>query len=497
MTARPPLTIKNPITGDAIGSAPNSTPDDVQAAVTRARAAQPDWDARGAQSRARLLRLWGDALWQHRAEVIETIRRETGKNETGAFLEMIVLDNVIEYYAKHTPRLLRPQRRRTLFPVVQYARVYYRPHGVTGFITPWNYPYLNALMDAVPALAAGNTAVIKPSEITPFTAQHAVSLAYRAGLPRDVLHVVTGDGATGAALVDEVDYISLTGSTATGRTVAARAAERLIPYSLELGGKDPLIVLDDVDLDLAATMTLQGALENAGQVCMSTERVYVLDAIYDRFIDRLIHYARQLIVGPQAGYDVHVGSMTNEREVQRCETQIADAVGKGAHVVFGGQRHPDLGPLFFEPTILVDVDHSMDVMRDETFGPLIPVMRVRSAEEAIRLANDSQYGLSSAVFSRDLKRGEAVACRIQAGDTSVNRTQFVIGTPSLPSGGQKESGIGRRGGPEGLMRFVTPKAVLVDRMWISRPTLTLLDPLLYRLLIIQRALRRWLPFITP
>ncbi len=498
-TAQQPadLAIKNPVTGDVIGSVPNSSPDVVREVVARARAAQPAWDARGSLGRARLLRLWGDELWRSRDAMFQTIRRETGKNDTGAFLEMIVLDNVIEYYARHAPRLLRPQRRRTLFPVVQYARVYHRPYGVVGFITPWNYPYLNALMDAVPALIAGNTAVIKPSEITPFTALHAVELAYRAGIPRDVLRVVTGDGATGAALVDEVDTIALTGSAATGRKVAARAAQRLIPYSLELGGKDPLIVLDDVDIDLAATATLQGALENAGQVCVSTERVYVLDAVYDRFVERLIHYAAQLTIGPQAGFDVHVGSMTNEREVLHCEAQIADAIAKGARVVFGGTRRPDLGPLFFEPTILVDVDHSMDVMRDETFGPLIPVMRVSSAEDAIRLANDSRYGLSSAVFSGDLRRGEAVACRIDAGDTSVNRTQFVIGTPSLPFGGQKQSGIGRRGGPEGLMRFVTSKSVLVDRMWISRPTLTLLDPLLYRLLMLQRVLRRWIPFISP
>ncbi|MBN1964637.1 MAG: aldehyde dehydrogenase family protein, partial [Anaerolineae bacterium] len=442
---QPLIAVKNPVTGEVIGSVPNHTPDQVQAAVERARAAQPAWNARGVKDRARLLRRWADALWNDRNDLIGVIRRETGKNETGALLEVIVLDNALEYYAYRTPRLLRPRKRRTLFPLVQYARVYYRPHGVAGFITPWNYPYLNALLDVVPALVAGNAIVIKPSEITPFSAIRAVEFAHRAGIPQDVIQVVTGDGRTGAALVDYVDCIAVTGSTATGRSVAKRAAERLIPCSLELGGKDPLIVLDDVDLDLAATSVLRGALENAGQVCVSTERVYVLESVYDRFIERLCHHAEKLTIGPGDGLDVHVGSMTNEREVKRCEDQIADAVAKGARVVFGGQRRPDLGPLFFEPAILVDVDHTMEVMREETFGPIVPVMRVSSVDEAVRLANDSRYGLSGAVFTGDLKRGERIACQMDSGDVSVNRTQFVVGTPSLPMGGQKDSGLGRRG----------------------------------------------------
>lgn len=491
------IEVKSPLTGAVIGCVPNNTPDQAAAAVERARAVLPEWESRGVRGRSRLVKLWGEALWQHRDTMIRTIRQETGKTETGALLEIIVLDNVFAYYTRHAPRLLRPRRRRTLFPLLQYARVYYRPYGVTGFITPWNYPYLNALMDAVPALVAGNTAIIKPSEIAPFTTCTAVELAHRAGIPRDVLQALPGDGGTGAALVDGVDYVSVTGSTATGRKVAQRAAERLIPYSLELGGKDPLIVLDDADPDMAALAALQGALENAGQVCISVERVYVVDGVYDRFVDRLVHHAQRVAVGAGDGPGVHMGSMTNTRELERCEQQIADAVARGARVVCGGQRRPDLGPLFFDPTILVDVDHSMDVMREESFGPLIPVMCVDSADEAIRLANDSRYGLSSAIFAADLRRAEQVAQRIQAGDTSINRTQFVIGTPSLPMGGRKDSGIGRRGGPEGLLRFVTPQSVLVDRGWIANRSLTLLDPTLHRLMRIGRPLRRWLPFLWP
>lgn len=496
-TAPTDIPVTNPITDTVIGTVPNSAPDAVRAAVDRARAAQPAWDARGTRERARLLRLWADTLWRERDMLITTIREETGKTETGALIEVLVLDLVLDYYARKAPRLLKPQRRRTLVPLAQHARLYYKPYGVVGFITPWNYPYLNAFLDLVPALVAGNTAVLKPSEITPFTAQRVVELAHQVGILADVIQVITGDGATGAALVDAVDYIAVTGSTATGRKVAQRAAARLIPYTLELGGKDASIVLDSADPDLAALGVLQGALENAGQTCVSVERVYVLDAVYDRFIDRLQHHVCSLNVGAEPGREVHMGSMTNAREIERCEAQIADAVAQGARVLCGGERRPELGPLFFAPTILVDVHHCMDVMQEETFGPLIPVMRVKNEEEAVALANDNVYGLSSSIFAADLKRAEAIAQQIHAGDTSINRAQWVFSSPTLPMGGRGESGIGRRGGPEGLYRFVTPHSVLVDRNWITNRTLTHLDPLLYKMLVWTRPLLRWFPFLRP
>jgi acyl-CoA reductase-like NAD-dependent aldehyde dehydrogenase len=496
-TATPTITVINPITNAEIGTVPNSTPEQVRAAVDRARAAQPAWDARGAQARAHLVQQWADVLWRHRDKLIAIIRSETGKTDTGALLEVLVLDLVMNYYARKTPRLLKPQRRRTLVPLAQHARVYYSPFGVVGLITPWNYPYLNGLLDLIPALVAGNTVVLKPSEITPFTALRAVELAHQVGIPADVIQVITGDGATGAALVDEVDYVAVTGSTATGRKIAQRAAARLIPYTLELGGKDAAIILDDADPDHAALGVLQGALENAGQTCVSVERVYVLDALYDRFIARLEHHVSRMNVSGKAGRGVHMGSMTNDREIERCEAQIADAVAKGARVLLGGKRRPDIGPRFFEPTILVDVDHSMAVMQEETFGPLIPVMRVKSAEEAVALANDNVYGLSSSIFAADLQRAEALAQQIQAGDTSINRAQWVFSSPTLPMGGRGQSGTGRRGGPEGLYRFVTPHSVLVDHRWVTNRTLTHLDPLLYRLLVWTRPLLKWFPFLRP
>ncbi|MBC7811780.1 MAG: aldehyde dehydrogenase family protein, partial [Burkholderiales bacterium] len=429
------IDVFNPVTGERIGSIAESTRADVQAAVERGRSAQPAWAALTAKERARLVRAWGDRLWAQRDEVIAIIRSETGKTDGSALGEIIGLDANVHYLYRNAPRLLRSQRRQALFPIVQSARVYYKPHGVVGIISPWNYPLLLAFIDMLPALIAGNSVVIKPSEITPLSALHGVRLMHEYGIPSNVVQVVTGAGETGAALVDFVDYVSFTGSTAVGRKVAVRAAERLIPYSMELGGKDPLIVLKDADLDQAAAGAIRGGVENSGQVCVSTERVYVEDAIYDPFVVKLRYWADKLVCGSGDGFDVHLGSLTNEREIERCEAQITDAVSKGAQVIYGGQRRPDLGPLFFEPTVLINVDHSMRVMQEETFGPLVPVMRVRDADEAVRLANDNEYGLSGAIFSRDLKRAEQLATRIDSGDIAVNRTHVVFGTPDAPMGG--------------------------------------------------------------
>jgi aldehyde dehydrogenase (NAD+)/succinate-semialdehyde dehydrogenase/glutarate-semialdehyde dehydrogenase len=489
------IAVTNPVTGAEVGQIPVMTAEEVRAVVERARAAQPAWEALGVKERARLVRAWGDLLWEDQKTAMQKVRAETGKNDTGAWLEVLVVENTVSYYTHRAPQILRRQTRRSLLPFIQKARVYYKPHGVCGFITPWNYPLNNAFIDLIPAMIAGNTIVLKPSEITPFTSLYAVDLMYKVGIPRDVIQVVTGDGRTGAALVDTVDYISFTGSTATGRKVAVRAAERLIPCSLELGGKDPLIILNDADLDMAAAGTIQGALENAGQTCVSLERVYVEDGIYDRYVERMREYASRLTIGAGDGFDVHVGSLTNERELLRAEAHVADAVAKGAKVLFGGKRRPELGSLFFEPTILVDVNHDMDVMRDETFGPLIPVMRVKDANEAVRLANDSEYGLSGAVFTKDLKRGEQIAMQIESGDISVNRPNWVWGTASLPMGGVKNSGLGRRNGPEGLLRFVRTQSIVVDNLIGAKPSLTLADPFSIQVALTLRKVRRWLPFL--
>jgi succinate-semialdehyde dehydrogenase/glutarate-semialdehyde dehydrogenase len=493
--AREQITVTSPLTGQAIGQVPVFTREDVEAAARRARAAQPAWEAMGAKERARLLGRWWDTIWNNRSVVMQHIRRETGKNETGAFLEVFATDLLIGYYCNNAVRLLRPQNRKAIVPIKHHARVYYKPVGVVGAITPWNYPLLNAFCDLLAALFAGNTVLLKPSEVTPFTALYVVETMYQAGIPKDVIQVLTGDGRTGSEVVEVVDFVSFTGSTAVGRKIATRCAERLIGSTMEMGGKDAMLILNDADLELAASGTLVGALENSGQACVSTERVYVEDGIYDRYIERLKYYAGQIKQNGEAGMDVHVGSLTNERELLRAEEFIADAVAKGAKVLHGGQRRPDLGPLFFEPTILVNVNHDMRLMREETFGPLIPIMRVKDVDEAIRLANDSPYGLSGSIFSNNLKRAEHIATRIQSGDVSINSTKVVFGNVTVPMGGVKNSGIGRRNGPEGLLRFVEPQSILIDNRLFSKPNLTLFDPFLVNSAILLRALRRWIPFL--
>ncbi len=488
------LEVHSPLTGELIGHVPCLGRDQVMAAAARARAAQPAWEALGVRARVRFLRAWADLLWERRADMIRTIRSETGKNETGALSEVFGNDFVTIYCYHRAPRVLRSRSVPPLFPIVQRARVTHKAYGLVGVIAPWNYPLLLVFAEVVPALCGGNAVLIKPSELTPHTALLAVELLHQVGVPRDVVQVITGDGVTGAALIDAVDFIHVTGSTATGRRVAQRAAERMIPCSLELGSKDPLIVLRDSDLDLAATGAIKGAFENAGQACVSTERVYVEEAVYEPFVERVLHHTAGLRVGAQAGLDVHMGSLTHEREVKRVEAHIADALAKGARVIAGGRRRPDLGPYFFDPTILVDVDHSMEVMREETFGPILPIMRVRDAEEAVRLANDNAYGLSASIYTRSLRRAEALARRIQTGDVAINRTGLVtIGTPTLPTGGEKASGLGRRNGDIGLLRFVKTQSIMTDLLLYNPASSAFFDPLTLFGLHIIRLLRRWLP----
>jgi succinate-semialdehyde dehydrogenase / glutarate-semialdehyde dehydrogenase len=489
------LVIVNPVSREQIGSIPVTTHERLGRMVRRARAAQRTWGAMEATQRAALIRRWGDILWQERYDLIAAIREETGKTTQSALLEVIGVDNIVGYYTQKAPALLRPQRARPLIPLIQRARIHHKPYGVVGVIGPFNYPYLLVFMDAIPALLAGNAVVLKPSDLTPFTAEYGLRTLHMAGIPEDVVQIAHGDYRTGAALVDLVDYVHFTGSTDAGRQVAQAAAARMIPCSLELGGNDPSIVLADADLDFAAAGLLLGAFENAGQACVSVERAYVVEPIYDEFIEHLLEWVRQFSVGAGNSMDVHMGSLTHPQGIAKIEAHIRDALAKGARILYGGQRRPDLGPLFFEPTILVDVDHTMDVMREESFGPLLPVMRVADAQEAIRLANDSSYGLSASIFSRNLRRAEELALQLNCGDVSINRTHLVIGTPDLPSGGQKLSGLGRRNGEQGLLKYTATQSILADTNFGQVPDLRLADPTSLKLLLFLRVLRRFLRFL--
>jgi len=489
------LPVRNPITGETLAELPIMTPDEVRAAAERARAAQPEWEALGVKGRVKVLRRFSELMWTGRDRISEIIRSETGKAVGSAWSEVAVLDNMIHYYSLKAPKVLRPQKRKVTVPFAQRAKVIYKPYGVAGFLTPWNYPLQNGLVDAIAALFAGNAVLLKPSEIAPLSVIAAVDLMRQAGIPQNVAQVLTGDGRTGAAMIDVVDYISLTGSTATGRKVALRAAERMIPYSLELGGKDPAVVLEDADLDVAASWCLVGAFENAGQVCVSTERLYVVDEVYEPFIAKLQEWAQKMTVSAENGFHVHMGSLTNTRELARAEAHLADALQRGAKVIAGGERRPDLGPLFFEPTVLVDVTPDMAIMQEETFGPLLPILRVKDADDAIRQANDSPYGLSACIFTKNIRRGEKLAEGVESGDVTINHPMFVFGTPDLPMGGWKDSGIGRRNGPEGLLRFVKPHAILSDNMLLTGPSLTQTDEKTRGFYTLERRLRKVLPWV--
>jgi betaine-aldehyde dehydrogenase len=454
--------VRNPATGDVVGSVPVQTVDAVASVVRELRSHQPAWEALGPAGRAVWLRKLRDWLLDNESELIEQLHAETGKPPAEAVLEIMVVCDAINYYADRAPEFLADEKLRPHGPLTAQKKLtkVYRPFGVVGIITPWNFPILIPGADAVPALLAGAAVVIKPSEATPLSAV-ALARGWREIGAPPVLACVTGLGATGAAVVDLVQF---TGSTRTGRAIAARAGELLIPCSVELGGKDPAIVLADADLARAANGIAWGGLMNAGQACISVERVYVEAPAYDHFMALLTERVVALRQGLDDGsFSEDVGAMATAQQAEIVRRHIDDAAARGARVVTGGKASAD--GAFFEPTILVDVDHSMACMREETFGPTIPVMKVADAEEAIRLANDSEYGLSATVWTGDRRRGEEIARRLECGAVNINDAYANLFCFALPHGGWKNSGIGARlGGSAGIRKFCRQQAITVPRI---------------------------------
>jgi acyl-CoA reductase-like NAD-dependent aldehyde dehydrogenase len=461
------IPVENPATGAVIATVPIASPDEVRALVARARAAQPAWEALGFDGRGAVLRRAQKWVTDNQDRIVETIVSETGKTHDDALInEVGYAATAFGFWAKHASGYLADEKVRTTSPFVLGRKlvVRYRPLGVIGVIGPWNYPLTNSFGDCIPALAAGNAVVLKPSEVTPLTSLLMAEALRECGLPEDVFLVATGDGATGAALVDEVDMVMFTGSTATGRKIMERAARTLTPVSLELGGKDPMIVLSDADVERAANAAAYYSMQNAGQTCISVERVYVEAPVYDAFVDKLTSKVAALRQGASTGPGtVDVGAITFPPQLDTVERHVDEARKAGARVLTGGHARTNDGH-FFEPTVLVDVDHSMACMTEETFGPTVPVMRVADAEEAVRLANDSPYGLAASVWTKDAARGEAIARRIEAGVVCVNDAQLNYLALELPMGGWKASGLGTRHGAGGIRKYCRQQSLLVTRL---------------------------------
>jgi acyl-CoA reductase-like NAD-dependent aldehyde dehydrogenase len=404
--------------------------------------------------------------------IIGVVVSESGKTHEDAQLaDFGYTVSALGFWAKHAPRYLAEERVPSWNNPIAFGKkliIRYAPIGVVGVIGPWNYPIANSFGDCIPALAAGNSVILKPSEITPLSSLLMEEMMLECGLPEHVFQVATGDGSTGAALIARVDCVMFTGSTRTGQAVMRAAADALIPCYLELGGKDPMIVCADADIERAANAAAFYSMNNAGQVCISVERAYVEEPVYDEFVQRVADNVRALRQGqPASAGTVDVGALTFPPQLQIVEDHVRDAVGKGAKVLVGG--HPQPGPgIFYEPTVLVDVDHTMKIMREETFGPTLPIMKVSDPEEGVRLANDSSYGLQASVWTADVRRGEALARRIDAGVVCVNDAQINYSALNLPMGGWKASGLGTRHGAGGIRKYTKTQSLLVTRRALKR-----------------------------
>lgn len=462
------LDVVSPIDGRVIGQVPNMSPAEVAVLADRLRAAQPEWEALGVKGRARWLAKLRDWLLDNESTLMSLIQQETGKAYGDASIEPSYGLMVINYWIKNSGRFLKDGHPFPANPTQLTKRltVSYRPFPLVGVITPWNWPLVMPLLDIPAALMAGSAVLSKPSELTPLTWLEVVR-GWREDLGApDVLGAATGLGSTGASVVDLVDMIQFTGSVGTGRRVAARAGERLIPSSLELGGKDAMVVLADADLERSSNGAVWGAFVNAGQGCIAIERAYVEAPIYDEFVKAVVAKTELLRVGTdtEQPFTSEIGAMSSEAQLKIVQRHVEDAVSRGARVLTGGERLPGPG-FYFPPTVLVDVDHTMEIMREETFGPVIPIMKVRDADHAVALANDSAFGLSGSVWTKDGTKGEAVAQRLEVGGVCVNNVCMTNFQLPLPSGGWKDSGIGSRfGGAAGIRKYTRGQARVSERI---------------------------------
>jgi succinate-semialdehyde dehydrogenase/glutarate-semialdehyde dehydrogenase len=454
------IEVRNPATGKVAGTVPEATSAGIREAVSKAREAQRTWREVHFSKRAEIVRRFHDQILDRRDTILDTVQSETGKARRDALAELFTVAGTARYYLAHGESHISPRKHRPAIRGVTTAEVMYKPHGIVGLITPWNYPFLLGIADALPALLAGNAVIIKPSELTPLSAVVARDCLVESGLDPNLAVIIHGSGMVGAELIGHVDYIGFTGGTATGRKVAVAAAERLIPCSLELGGKNPMVILEGAPLDEAASGLIAGAFSNSGQTCISVERVYVEQSIYDDFAARVVDRTGRLKLGWSSEWDIDMGCLISEAHARKVLSHVNAARSAGARVLAGGRARPDLGPAFVEPTVLANVTEDMAIATEETFGPVVSLFPVPNREEAVRRANASRYGLNSSVWAGTQREAIEIARRLETGSTVINSTLLIYNTFDVPMGGVKQSGIGRRHGEQGILRYTQSQSIV-------------------------------------
>jgi succinate-semialdehyde dehydrogenase / glutarate-semialdehyde dehydrogenase len=469
--------VRTPLSGAPLAHIPQSTEEDVVEAFVRARRAQESWARTSLEHRSAIMLRLHDLVLERQEEILDLIVWESGKARKHAFDEPMHIALTARYYARTAQQHLGTQRKLGVVPGLTRVEVNHVPKGVVGIISPWNYPFTMALCDGLPALLAGNAVVTKPDAQTMLTALYAAQLLEEAGFPKDLWQVLAGPGSrVGTSVIAKADYICFTGSTATGKRVAAGCAERLIGCSLELGGKNPMLVLRDADVERAAEGAVRASFSNAGQLCVSTERLFVADQVYDRFVERFVARTQAMTLGATLEWGNDMGSLISQDQLDVVTRHVEDAVAKGARVLAGGKARPDLGPFFFEPTILEGVTPDMTCFGEETFGPVISIYRFHDEAEAVARANDGEYGLNASIYSRDGARAREIARQVKCGTVNINEAfGATFASIDSPMGGMRESGMGRRQGSEGIHRYTESQSVGTQRLLRFAPMLGMSD----------------------
>ena len=495
MDSRPVRSIDEVFTGKALTTIPIGTAEDVTAAFGKARTAQAQWADRNVKERCAIIERYRDLVIANRDFLMDVAQAETGKARSAAQEEIVDIMLNARYYARQAGKLLAPKRVQALLPGIVKTVVNHHPKGVVGVISPWNYPMTLSISDAIPALLAGNAAVVKPDSQTPYCTLANAELLYQAGLPRELFAVVPGPGSVvGTAIVQQCDYLMFTGSSATGSALAEQCGARLIGFSAELGGKNPMIVTKGANLSEVAKAATRACVSNAGQLCISIERIYVEREVADEFATKFAEQVRAMKLSGAYDFSADMGSLISEDQIKTVSNHVDDAKVKGAKVIAGGNARPDIGPLFFEPTVLTDVTDEMECGRNETFGPLVSIYPVDSVDEAIAKANDTDYGLNASVWAASKAQGEAIAARIKSGTVNVDEGYaLAFGSTAAPMGGMKASGVGRRHGADGILKYTESQTISTARVLNLDPPLGLSATLWQKALVPMMRIVQKLP----